>query len=107
MAHIEKRTRGKQVSWRARYRAPDGRERSKTFTRRVDAERWLTSTSADVLRGDWIDPKLGRMTFHEWEQRWETTIVHLRPRTRELNVGVARNYLVPRFGDWRLAHHDQ
>ena len=103
MAHIEKRTRGKHVSWRARYRAPDGRERSKTFTRRVDAERWLTSTSADVLRGDWIDPKLGRMTFREWEERWETTIVHLRPRTRELNVGVARNYLLPRFGDWRLA----
>lgn len=38
MAHVEKRGPGR---WRARYRGPDDRERSKTFERRVDAERWL------------------------------------------------------------------
>lgn len=35
MAHVEKRGAGR---WRARYRDPDGRERSRTFARRVDAD---------------------------------------------------------------------
>lgn len=29
-------------------------------------------------------------------------LVDLRPRTKVLNVGIARNYLVPRFGSWPL-----
>jgi len=42
------------------------------------------------------------MSLVEFVPIWETTLAHLRPRTRELNVGVAHNYLVPRFGSWRL-----
>lgn len=89
--------------WRARYWGPDHRQRSQTFARRVDAERWLSTQQADVARGDWTDPQRGRMTFARWVERWEETIVHLRPTTRELNVGVARNYLVPRFGSAPLS----
>jgi hypothetical protein len=43
MAHIERRARSGKVSYRARYRDPAGRERSKSFGRKVDAERWLQS----------------------------------------------------------------
>src|SRR5262245_17461527 len=100
MAHVEKRGPGR---WRARYRGPDGRERSKTFDRKTDAERWITTQGADVARGDWIDPSLGRMTFGHWVTRWEETLVDLRPTTRELNLGVTRNYLLPRFASWPLA----
>ena len=45
MAHIEKRGAGR---WRARYRAPDGRERSQTFDRKVDAQQWLAEALAAV-----------------------------------------------------------
>ncbi len=45
MAHIEKRGRGR---WRARYRTPDGRERSKTFDRRADS----AESTASALAGD-------------------------------------------------------
>jgi integrase len=100
MAHVEKRGPRR---WRARYRGPDGRERSKTFERRVDAERWLVGQEAGKLTGAWVDPALGRMTFAEWADRWETTTVDLRPTTRALNLGVLRNYLLPRFGSWPLA----
>jgi hypothetical protein len=49
---VEKRTTGR---WRAWYRGPDGRERSKTFDRRVDADRWLgRGVLRDRARGvDW------------------------------------------------------
>ena len=43
------------------------------------------------------------MTFAEWAERWEATTVNLRPMTRALNLGVVRNYLLPRFGRWPLA----
>ena len=101
MAHIEDR-RDKGRGWRARYRAPDGRERSRSFKRRTDAERWLATQTADIARGAWIDPSLGRMVFAEWFSRWENSLVDLRPTTRALNLYVARKYLLPRFGRYSL-----
>jgi hypothetical protein len=38
MAHIQRHTRNGKVSYRARYRDPASRERSRTFARRVAAE---------------------------------------------------------------------
>jgi len=98
MAHIQKR--GKR--YKARYRGPDGCERSRMFDRRVDAERWLATSTADIARGDWVDPKLGRMTFGEWVKKWEKTL-DLRPTTRALNLHVTHKYLLPRFETWPLS----
>jgi integrase len=81
----------------ARYRAPDGRERSRSFRRRTDAERWLATQTTDIARGAWIDPSLGRMVFGEWFSRWESSLVDLRPTTSARNLHVARKYLLPRF----------
>lgn len=78
MAFVEKRN----GRWRARYRGADGRERSRTFDRKTEAERWLTSVKADLLRGEWTDPRQGRVTFGEWCERWAATGTDLRPSTR-------------------------
>jgi integrase len=98
MAHVEKRG----DRWRARYRAPGGRERSRTFTRKIDAERWNATQTADVARGQWVDPQKGRMTFAEWAARWQTGLHDYRPTTRALNLGILRNHLLPRFGHYPL-----
>lgn len=101
MAHVEKRGPGR---WRARYRGPDGRERSQTFDRKLDAERWLVSQQSARQNGGWIDPVLGRLTFDKWADQWARSSARgLRPTTRELYAGVLRNYLRPRFGKWPLA----
>jgi len=86
------------VSYRVRYRGADGKERSKSFKRKIDAERWASTQMASIAKGEWIDPQESRVTFGEWVPQWELTLHHLRPRTRQLNVGVAHNYLVQRFG---------
>ena len=52
MSHVQKR----DDRWQARYRGPDGRERTKRFDRKVDAENWLTTNGADIVRGSWVDP---------------------------------------------------
>jgi hypothetical protein len=63
MAHVEKRGKDR---WRARYRAPDGRERSRTFARRSDADRFLSSVTSAVASGEWVDPNRGRITVGKW-----------------------------------------
>ena len=100
MAHVEKRDKGR---WRARYRGPDGRERSKTFERRADAERWLAGVEVSKSAGDWIDPALGKRTFADWAQEWSATIVDLRPSTLDRDRRIVRVHLIPRFGPAPLA----
>lgn len=78
MAHVEKRAQGR---WRARYLGPDGRERSKTFDRRADAERFLTGIEHSKLVGSYIDPDDGRVTFAVYAKEWLATRVH-RPATQ-------------------------
>jgi hypothetical protein len=61
MAHIERRVRNGKVRYRARYRDPAGHERSKSFSRKVDAERWLADIEHAKTRGAWTDPALGKV----------------------------------------------
>jgi hypothetical protein len=56
--------------WKARYLDPDGRERSKTFARKLDAENFLTQNGADMLRGTYLDPDAGKLTLHKYADRW-------------------------------------
>ena len=100
MAHIEKRESGR---WRARYRGPDGKERSKTFDRKVDAERFLTSVEGSKLRGDWVDPALGAGLVGEWAWRWlEAAAPSLKPKTAEGYASLLRSRVVPALGNHRL-----
>ena len=58
--------------WRARYRGPDGREHSRSFARRVDADRWLRLELASADRGLWVDPTAGDVVFGDWAEAWLT-----------------------------------
>jgi hypothetical protein len=68
--------------WRARYRDPSGRERSKSFARKVDAEQFLVGIEDTKLRGIYVDPQLGRVLFGEWAERWFRTTADLKPSSR-------------------------
>jgi integrase len=103
MAHIERRTRSGKISYRARYRDPAGRERSKSFSRKVDAERWLAEIEHAKTRGSWTDPALGKVRFSNWLTAWWATTTNLRPTTRARDETLLRLYAVPRFGDMPLA----
>jgi hypothetical protein len=83
MAHIEDRwektvdgdrirtpRHGQGMRWRARYLDPDGHQRSKMFARKVDAERFLASVTTDMLRGAYVDPSAGKVTFADFAARW-------------------------------------
>lgn len=99
MAHVQKRG----DRWQARYRGPDGRERSKRFGRKVDAERWLDLNGADIARGRWVDPRLGKITLREWAEQWTATTAANRPSTRARDASYLRTHILPTFGDRQLS----
>jgi integrase len=92
--------------WRARYRDPSGRERAKSFARKVDAERFLVSVEDAKLRGAYVDPAAGRIGFGEWAERWYATTAHLKPSTRRDYRMLLDHQVLPSFGDWALASID-
>ena len=81
-------------SWQATYRAPDRRERTKTFRKKPEAEAWLKTQEADVVRGEWVDPRGGRRMFDEWAELWLGTTVNLRPSTRARDESYLRNHIL-------------
>jgi integrase len=92
--------------WRARWRDPAGRERSKSFARKVDAERFLVGIEDAKLRGAYVDPAAGRIAFSDWAERWLTTTAALRANTRKDYRTLLRNQVLPAFGDMTLVSID-
>jgi integrase len=92
--------------WRARWRDPAGRERSKTFARKVDAERFLLGIEDAKLRGAYVDPAAGRVGFTEQAERWFATTAALRPSTRHDYRMLLDHQVLPAFGDLTLAAVD-
>lgn len=88
--------------WEARYRGSDGRERSRSFRTKGEAQRFLAGVEAQVQRGEWRDPALARTTLHEWAEEWMATTVHVRPATRALYECLLRCHALPRFGPCQL-----
>jgi integrase len=75
MASINKRSDG---VWRARYRDETGREHSRHFARKVDAQAWIDEVTASVVTGDYVDPKAGRITFDAYFDNWSARQVWVR-----------------------------
>ena len=92
--------------WRARYRDPSGRERSKSFARKVDAERFLVSVEDAKLRGAYVDPAAGRVPFAEWAERWFNTTAALRHTTRRDYRKLLDQQVLPAFAGDSLAGID-
>jgi integrase len=92
--------------YQARYRAPDGRERTRAFTRKLDAERWLIEKERDKARGDWVDPALGQMVFSQWASKVEATRLNRRPSSRARDQSLLNSLILPEFGDRTLVGVD-
>ncbi len=100
MGNVAKRRNGR---WRARYRDPSGRQRSRDFTRKIDAQRWLASMDVAMGRGEWLDPGLGNITLGEWSQGWLARQSQLKPSTALRYEGLLENQVLPTWRDVRLS----
>jgi hypothetical protein len=87
--------------WRARYIDPDGCERSRSFDRKVDAERFLAEVEHSKVTGSYLDPDAGKATLGSRIPLWLNSLT-CDPTTRhhiELRV---QRHIVPAFGHRRL-----
>ncbi len=101
MASIEKRTRNGRVRWYARYRDADDKQRTKTFDRKVDADRFMTTVGVDLLRGTYIAPETAQTTVGAWCDTWLVGYGTRRASTvRQAEVHLAK--IRQAFGTMRL-----
>jgi integrase len=98
MGFIEKRN----GRYRARYRDPLGQQRSETFIRKADAERFLREVQVEMERGRWIDPRGAEAALASWAQEFLSLARRLSPTTQETYRRDLERYVLPRFGSYRL-----
>jgi excisionase family DNA binding protein len=91
---------------RARWRDPAGRQRTKSFARKIDAERFLLGIEDAKLRGAYVDPAAGRVNFGEWAERWYKTTAGLKPSTRHTYRQLLDYQILPTFQKATLAGID-
>ena len=101
MASIEKRVRNGRMRWYARYRDPSGMQRTSTFDRKVDAERFLAKNEASKLVGAYVDPRQAARSFRDVaEEHWaayEHTLA--RDTTRPTKRARLDRHILPTLGD--------
>jgi integrase len=93
-----------QKPWMARYRGPDGKQHSKTFSRKVDAEQWLLAEESKAQRGEWTDPTAGTVSYEEWSQHWLKSRHGLTAKTRDGYESLLRSRILPTFGNIEIRH---
>lgn len=107
MAYIRRRTLGDgSRRYECCWRDPvTNRERSKTFLRRMDADRFAKLVEADLLRGVNVPtPVDGRRTVEEMVERWY--VVHaptLKPKTAHSYRNLIDSRILPALGAVQLA----
>src|SRR4051794_12477813 len=100
MGFVEKRPNDR--NYRARYRDPLGRQRSRTFSRKGDAQRFLLEMESDKARGSWIDPRAADMPLARWAEEFLRLSRRLSPTTQQTYRRDLGKYVLPRFGAYRL-----
>ncbi|HEY4269963.1 MAG TPA: site-specific integrase, partial [Galbitalea sp.] len=85
MASIQKRPNG---TWRARYRDTGGKEHARHFRFKDNprdpqnsAQHWLDKVTADVVTGNYVDPRHAKTTMGEWTATWLRAYEANRPST--------------------------
>ncbi|MFS3127485.1 tyrosine-type recombinase/integrase [Nocardioides sp. Bht2] len=56
--------------WLGRYRDETGRDHTRAFVRKVDANNWLATETAAMVKGEWVDPNAGKVTLARFYATW-------------------------------------
>ena len=94
---------GRGKRWRVRWTDPQtGEPRTEAFERKADAERHDANMHADISRGQYVDPRAGRVTVAEYAERWRTGQLH-RDSTADLVERAIRLHVAPTLGHRAMA----
>jgi integrase len=102
MGFIRKTPAGR---FRACWREPSGRQRSRTFKTKREAGAFLAETEASLSRGSYVDPSAGQVRFEVFASRWLASR-EVEARTAERTMSALRTHVLPQWGRWPLAKID-
>ncbi|MEV4472901.1 site-specific integrase [Nonomuraea sp. NPDC049504] len=88
---------GKGKRWLAVWIDLDGRQQTKAFAKKTDAERHLNLMEADKARGNYIDPNGAKTILSVLAKTWLESHT-ADPSTRTIYEGYWRVHIAPRFG---------
>lgn len=85
-----------------RYVDDEGREKTKSFARKIDAKGWVDDQSAALVTGTYVDPVRAAITFTEFYERWSPSQVWVHGTRQSMDQSAA----AVTFGDVRMADLD-
>lgn len=96
---------GRGKRWRARYVDDESREHTKRFDRKTDAQSWLDTIVASQITGNYVDPKLGKITFASFYREWSTRQVWVPGTLQAMNLAAnGVTFANVPLGDLRPSH---
>jgi integrase len=107
MSHIKDRRRYNR-GWVAVITKPNGggEDHSRSFPTKKEAEDYVTEQDGHKLKGRFVSPAKGQVTFGErWEIYW-SGVVHLRPSSKARDLSYVRNLILPHIGSIALRDID-
>ena len=102
MASIDKDEHGSTVAWLARWRDVSGRQRKRSFTRKIDAQRFISQIEADLVRGQYVDP-FDRTTVVDYARKWSSARIHRPTTARRVSSMINTHIAGTNLGARRLA----
>ena len=73
--------RGRGKRWLACWAGPDGREHTRAFVKKTEADRYGAAQETDAGRGVYLDPRTARTTVGQWCGTWLAGYATRRPST--------------------------
>ncbi len=94
---------GKGRRWLARYVDDQGRENTRSFERKVDAQAWLNEITATQTAGTYVAPKAGRVTVGQMHAKWLGIQGHLKETTVATRAFAWSGYVESRWSSVPVA----
>ena len=80
-----------------------------TFLSKADARAWLSVSQAQILAGEWREPKASRITVAELAEAWREANPRKRESSRARDASIIENHIFPTLGTKvldRITRHD-
>jgi integrase len=88
--------------YRVRYLDPDSKWKSKSFQRLADAQQFEANVNADILKGSYVDPGAGRVSFRAYADEWFAMRTFKTATTRDTVRRHLEGHIYPGLGGYAL-----
>jgi integrase len=98
-------TRTDSGGFRANWREPNGKQRSKTFKTNKEANAYLAEIESAKNRRTYVNPHAGRTLFSVIAERWLASR-NDQPTTIARDASIMANHVLAKWGDWPVGKID-